>query len=92
MPWTESARLAAALPAGRAHLHLLDSLAVIRPLRQQLAGRTPADGQGMRLLDVSLLDLVNQGVVEGADAYFAADNKGPFEQWAPRAEGFTLQG
>lgn len=32
--------------------HLLDSLAVIRPLRQQLAGRQPADGQGLRLLDV----------------------------------------
>lgn len=32
--------------------HLLDSLAVIRPLRQQLAGRQPADGQGFRLLDV----------------------------------------
>lgn len=32
--------------------HLLDSLAVVRPLRQQLAGRQPADGQGFRLLDV----------------------------------------
>lgn len=32
--------------------HLLDSLAVIRPLRQQLEGRAPADGQGFRLLDV----------------------------------------
>ena len=32
--------------------HLLDSLAVIRPLRQQLQGRAPADGQGFRLLDV----------------------------------------
>ncbi|MCZ8252819.1 MAG: 16S rRNA (guanine(527)-N(7))-methyltransferase RsmG [Hylemonella sp.] len=32
--------------------HLLDSLAVIRPLRQQLSGRQPVDGQGLRLLDV----------------------------------------
>ncbi|MEK9951121.1 MAG: 16S rRNA (guanine(527)-N(7))-methyltransferase RsmG [Curvibacter sp.] len=32
--------------------HLLDSLAVVRPLRQQLRGRVPADGQGWRLLDV----------------------------------------
>lgn len=32
--------------------HLLDSLAIVRPLRQQLAGRQPADGQGLRLLDV----------------------------------------
>ena len=32
--------------------HLLDSLAVIGPLREQLAGRQPADGRGFRLLDV----------------------------------------
>ncbi|MEK9801883.1 MAG: 16S rRNA (guanine(527)-N(7))-methyltransferase RsmG [Curvibacter sp.] len=32
--------------------HLLDSLAVVRPLRQRLQGRVPADGQGWRLLDV----------------------------------------
>lgn len=39
-------------PAEMLTHHLLDSLAVIRPLRQQLQGRAPADGQGMRLLDV----------------------------------------
>lgn len=39
-------------PAEMLTHHLLDSLAVIRPLRQQLAGRQPADGQGCRLLDV----------------------------------------
>lgn len=39
-------------PAEMLTHHLLDSLAVIRPLRQQLAGRQPADGQGLRLLDV----------------------------------------
>ena len=39
-------------PAEMLTHHLLDSLAVIRPLRQQLAGRAPADGQGLRLLDV----------------------------------------
>jgi 16S rRNA (guanine527-N7)-methyltransferase len=39
-------------PAEMLTHHLLDSLAVIRPLRQQLAGRQPADGQGFRLLDV----------------------------------------
>ena len=32
--------------------HLLDSLAVIQPLRQQLQGRAPADGKGLKLLDV----------------------------------------
>jgi len=39
-------------PAEMLTHHLLDSLAVIRPLRQQLQGRAPADGQGLRLLDV----------------------------------------
>jgi 16S rRNA (guanine527-N7)-methyltransferase len=39
-------------PAEMLTHHLLDSLAVIRPLRQQLAGRQPVDGQGVRLLDV----------------------------------------
>ena len=39
-------------PAEMLTHHLLDSLAVIRPLRQQLAGRQPVDGQGFRLLDV----------------------------------------
>ena len=39
-------------PAEMLTHHLLDSLAVIQPLRRQLAGRPPADGQGWRLLDV----------------------------------------
>lgn len=39
-------------PAEMLTHHLLDSLAVIRPLRQQLQGRAAADGQGLRLLDV----------------------------------------
>jgi 16S rRNA (guanine527-N7)-methyltransferase len=39
-------------PAEMLTHHLLDSLAVILPLRQQLAGRQAADGQGFRLLDV----------------------------------------
>lgn len=39
-------------PAEMLTHHLLDSLAVVRPLRQQLSGRQPADGQGFRLLDV----------------------------------------
>lgn len=39
-------------PAEMLTHHLLDSLAIIEPLRQQLAGRQPADGQGFRLLDV----------------------------------------
>jgi 16S rRNA (guanine527-N7)-methyltransferase len=39
-------------PAEMLTHHLLDSLAVVRPLRQQLASRQPADGQSFRLLDV----------------------------------------
>ena len=39
-------------PAEMLTHHLLDSLAVVRPLRQQLDGRQPVDGQGVRLLDV----------------------------------------
>jgi 16S rRNA (guanine527-N7)-methyltransferase len=51
--WTKVYNLTAVRdPAEMLTHHLLDSLAVIRPLRQQLAGRQPADGQGYRLLDV----------------------------------------
>lgn len=39
-------------PAEMLTHHLLDSLAVIQPLRRQLTGRQPVDGQGFRLLDV----------------------------------------
>lgn len=39
-------------PAEMLTHHLLDSLAVIGPLRRQLQGRAPADGAGFRLLDV----------------------------------------
>ncbi len=51
--WTKVYNLTAVRdPAEMLTHHLLDSLAVIRPLRQQLAGRQPVDGQGLRLLDV----------------------------------------
>lgn len=39
-------------PAEMLTHHLLDSLAVIGPLRQQLQGRAPLDGKGFKLLDV----------------------------------------
>lgn len=42
--------------------------------------------QGMMLLDNSLLELLNQGIIDGVEAYFAADNKGPFARWAPRPD------
>jgi len=51
--WTKVYNLTAVRdPAEMLTHHLLDSLAVIKPLRQQLAGRQPVDGQGLRLLDV----------------------------------------
>lgn len=51
--WTQVYNLTAVRdPAEMLTHHLLDSLAVVRPLRQQLASREPADGQGLRLLDV----------------------------------------
>jgi 16S rRNA (guanine527-N7)-methyltransferase len=51
--WTKVYNLTAVRdPAEMLTHHLLDSLAVVRPLRQQLAGRQPVDGQGFRLLDV----------------------------------------
>lgn len=51
--WTKVYNLTAVRdPAEMLTHHLLDSLAVIQPLRQQLAGRQPEDGRGFRLLDV----------------------------------------
>lgn len=51
--WTKVYNLTAVRdPAEMLTHHLLDSLAVVRPLRQQLSDRQPVDGQGFRLLDV----------------------------------------
>jgi 16S rRNA (guanine527-N7)-methyltransferase len=51
--WTQVYNLTAVRdPAEMLTHHLLDSLAVIQPLRRQLAGRQPVDGLGFRLLDV----------------------------------------
>jgi twitching motility protein PilT len=40
--------------------------------------------QGMMMLDDSLAKLLQEGVIEGADAYFAAENKNAFVQYAPK--------
>jgi twitching motility protein PilT len=40
--------------------------------------------QGMILMDDALMKLVNDGVIDGTDAYFAADNKSTFAQWTPK--------
>lgn len=51
--WTRVYNLTAVRdPAEMLTHHLLDSLAVIRPLRQQLVSCQPVDGLGFRLLDV----------------------------------------
>src|SRR6266540_87426 len=47
--------------------------------------------QGMMLLDNSLTDLVNRGVIDGSEAYYAADKKEPFLKWAPRIDGIALE-
>ncbi|MFH0910841.1 MAG: PilT/PilU family type 4a pilus ATPase [Planctomycetota bacterium] len=43
--------------------------------------------QGMILLDNALLDLLKAGVIDGAEAYYAADDKGRFKEYAPDFEG-----
>jgi len=40
--------------------------------------------QGMILMDDALMKLVKEGVIDGAEAYSAADNKSTFAQWAPK--------
>jgi 16S rRNA (guanine527-N7)-methyltransferase len=51
--WTKVYNLTALRdPAEMLTHHLLDSLAVIAPLRQQLRERAPVDGRGYKLLDV----------------------------------------
>jgi hypothetical protein len=36
------------------------------------------------MLDDSLMKLVQEGVIEGVDAYFASENKNTFIQYAPK--------
>jgi twitching motility protein PilT len=48
--------------------------------------------QGMQLMDNALLDLVKEGAVDGLDAYYAADNKGSFQQWAPKVDDLVSEG
>ena len=47
--------------------------------------------QGMILLDNSLMDLVTRGVIDGTEAYYAADKKEQFLKWAPRIDGIALE-
>jgi twitching motility protein PilT len=47
--------------------------------------------QGMILLDNSLLELVSAGVIDGIEAYYAADNKAHFSKWVPRIDGIAAE-
>jgi twitching motility protein PilT len=76
---------------------MLNTPAVANMIRERKLFQMPSvlqtsKKQGMQLLDNALLELVNQGVVDGLDAYDAADNKGPFAKWAPRGEGAAAEG
>lgn len=42
---------------------------------------------GMQRMEDALLDLLNQDLIEGADAYRLASNKQPFEAWNPAKSG-----
>ncbi len=42
---------------------------------------------GMQRMEDALLDLLNQDLIEGADAYRLASNKQPFEAWNPAKAG-----
>lgn len=75
---------------------LLNTPAVSNLIRERKLFQIPSIIQtsrqhGMMLLDNSLLDLVNQGVIDGSEAYYAADKKELFLKWAPRIDGIVVQ-
>ena len=54
-----------------------------RKLHQMPSVMQMGRAQGMRLLDNSLEELLEAGVITGEEAYSAADNKDLFDQYAP---------
>ena len=75
---------------------LLNTPAVSNLIRERKLFQIPSIIQtsrqlGMILLDNSLLDLVNQGAIDGGEAYYAADKKESFLKWAPRIDGIAVQ-
>ena len=69
---------------------LFNTPAVANLIRERKLHQLPSAMQtgrkaGMILLDDSLMQLVKAGTIEGADAYFGAENKATFIQWAPQA-------
>ena len=76
---------------------LMNTPAVSNLIRERKLFQVPSIIQtskqhGMLLLDNSLLELVNAGVIDGVDAYYAADNKPHFSKWAPKIDGLAAEG
>ncbi|MCK6472574.1 MAG: type IV pilus twitching motility protein PilT [Planctomycetes bacterium] len=68
---------------------LFNTPAVANTIRERKLHQLPSVMQtgrklGMILMDNSLLNLVNQGVIDGTEAFYAADNREQFMQWAPK--------
>jgi twitching motility protein PilT len=75
---------------------MLNSPAIANLMRERKLFQIPSiiqtsRQQGMILLDNSLLELVNTGVIDGMEAYYAADNKAPFLKWAPKIDGMAAE-
>jgi twitching motility protein PilT len=75
---------------------LLNTQAVSNLIRERKLYQIPSiiqtgRQQGMILLDNSLMDLVTRGVIDGSEAYYAADKKEQFLKWAPRIDGIALE-
>jgi len=75
---------------------LLNTQAVSNLIRERKLFQIPSiiqtgRQQGMILLDNSLMDLVTRGVIDGSEAYYAADKKEQFLKWAPRIDGIALE-
>lgn len=68
---------------------LFNTPAVANLIRERKLHQLPSAMQtgrklGMVLLDDSLMTLVKAGTIDGADAFFSAENKATFAQWAPK--------
>ena len=76
---------------------MLNTVAVSNLIRERKLFQIPSiiqtsRQQGMILLDNSLLELVNAGVIDGVEAYYASDNKAHFLRWAPKIDGMAAEG
>lgn len=76
---------------------LINSPAVSYLIRERKLFQIPSimqtsKQQGMILLDNSLLELVSANVIDGVEAYYAADNKTHFSKWVPSIDGRAAQG